>query len=375
MKKTILALIFIGCLALVGLLSCGEKIARPHEIPNDGNIGETTYVQLDPPWDNEHGYGFSNPHKVIVGRDTYIYVADTDNNRVVRLDAHGSIQGIYDVPHPVGITQDELLRLLVVTGDSKNIYKIDVGPSGNGIAVLCYSWSNTLKNDTLMIDSTDVFTDISTAIGYVKRYYVTAATASVFQSGKILAFGNLITNATLDTLLTPKFTVNGDTTTNPMIRYGTGIGSTSHPNGVTAFRRSGRDYLLITQDSSYFKSQLLAWNNNTYFRLGWYSTGLVGSDNDLHRNNFFIKPAAATIDSSGNIYIVGQTPQTANLAYKFDSSGKLRMSFGAPGSGNGQLNSPSGIAYDNFANRKTIYISDTGNNRILRFKLSTDIEQ
>ena len=403
MKKTLLLVFLIGCWALINLFSCGKKITRPHELPAGGVIGETTYVQLDPPWDDAHGYDFRNPHKIIIGWDTYIYVADTDNDRILRLDAHGSIRGNYSVPHPVGLTQDELLRLLVVDGISKNIYKIDVGPNGNGIALLCYSWSNTVRNDTLMLTGSDVFTDIANATGYSKRYYVTAATPSILQSGKVVVFGNLINNPTINTtwwrndtsftysvpgfdsiavdtvlfdyLLDSKYLVTGDTTTNPQVRYGTGIGSTSHPNGITAFRRNNRDYLLITQDSSYFKCQLLVWTPNNYYRLGWYYTGLSGSDNDLHRNNFFAGPSAATIDSAGNIYVVGWGSDSTNLAYKFDSSGKLRMSFGTLGDTTGQLNSPSGIAYDNFANRKTIYIADTGNNRILRFKLSTDIQQ
>jgi hypothetical protein len=49
------------------------------------------------------------------------------------------------------------------------------------------------------------------------------------------------------------------------------------------------------------------------------------------------------------------------------------MSFTTLGDSLGQVNNPSGVAYDNFADRKTLYISDTGNNRIVRYKLSTDI--
>lgn len=392
--------------AIVFLISCGTKINRPRENQGGGVIGETTYVQLDPPWDAARGYSFNNPHKIIVGRDTYIYIADTDNNRVVRLDAHGTIQATYDVPHPIGLTQDELLRLLVVTGDSKDIYKINVGPGGNGVAVLCYTWRNNVYNDTLMLKSTDVFTDIACAVGYVKRYYVTAATPFVFNSGKIVVFKNqlinpdsLVSDSLLDYLDNSKYLVGSDTCTNPQISYGTGLGSTSHPNGITAYGRSGRNYLLYTQDSSYFKCQLLAYSNNTYYRLGWYASAFTGTDNDLHRNNYFIHPAAATVDSSGSIFVVGPrnvidsiwwkgdstftyavpdfdsitTHSVVKYIHKFDSTGKLKMSFATLGDSTGQVNSPTGVAYDNFANRKTVYISDTGNNRIVRYKLSTDI--
>jgi hypothetical protein len=424
-NKTALIIVAI-VIALLSMLSCGTKINRPQENQGGGVIGETTYVQIDPPWDNANGYGFLNPHKLIVGRDTYIYIADTDNNQIVRLDAHGTIRATYAVPHPIGLTQDELLRLLVVTGESKDIYKIDVGPTGDGLAVLCYSWHDNVYNDTSMLKSTDVFTDISCAVGYVKRYYVTAATQSVFASGKIVVFHNqidkmdttwwlgdssytyeidnpdsIVSDSLYDYLLNSKYLVSSDTCTNPQIGYGTGLGSTSHPNGITAFGRSGRSYLLYTQDSSYFKCQLMAYNNNTYYRLGWYASAFTGTDNDLQRNNYFIKPAAATVDSSGSIFVVGPrnaldstwwrndstftravpdfdsiTVETViKYIHKFDSLGKLKMSFAVFGSGPGQVDNPCGVAYDNFANRKTVYISDTGNNRILRYKLSTDIGQ
>jgi hypothetical protein len=422
-KITLIAVIVIT--GIVFWVSCGTKINRPKENPGGGIIGETTYVQLDPPWDAVGGYSFNNPHKIIVGRDTYIYIADTDNNRIVRLDAHGTIQATYEVPHPIGLTQDELLRLLVVTGDSKDIYKINVGPGGDGIAVRCYSWRSDVYNDTLMLDDTDVFTDIACAAGYVKRYYVAAATPSIFNSGKIVVFKNqinvmdtigwwkndtlyqhpvpdpdsIVRDSVFDYLLNSKYLVGSDTCTNPQINYGTGLGSTSHPNGVTAFGRSGRNYLLYTQDSSYFKCQLLAYNNNTYYRLGWYASAFTGTDNDLHRNNYFIHPAAATVDSSGSIFVVGPrntidstwwkgdstytyavpdfdsvtTDSVIKYIHKFDANGVLKMSFAVFGDSTGQVKNPCGVAYDNFADRKTVYISDTGNNRIVRYKLSTDL--
>jgi len=61
-------------------------------------------------------------------------------------------------------------------------------------------------------------------------------------------------------------------------------------------------------------------------------------------------------------------------AFKFDPIGRLREAWGPFGNSTGEMNFPRGIAYDHFADRRTVYISDSGNNRILRFKLSTDIE-
>jgi len=55
---------------------------------------------------------------------------------------------------------------------------------------------------------------------------------------------------------------------------------------------------------------------------------------------------------------------------KFNSSGMEMHSFGELGSGEKQFNRSMGVAYFD----KTVYVADTGNNRILRFKLSTDIQ-
>ncbi len=43
--------------------------------------GDTVYVQLNPVWE-----GFNNPQDIYVGRDPFIYVADTDNDRVVMMN-------------------------------------------------------------------------------------------------------------------------------------------------------------------------------------------------------------------------------------------------------------------------------------------------
>lgn len=46
------------------------------------------------------------------------------------------------------------------------------------------------------------------------------------------------------------------------------------------------------------------------------------------------------------------------------------VSFGGRGSGARQFNRPQGVAYD----RRVVYVADTGNNRIARFRLNTDFE-
>ena len=53
-----------------------------------------------------------------------------------------------------------------------------------------------------------------------------------------------------------------------------------------------------------------------------------------------------------------------------DRSRRLNVSFGGPGRGPRQFSSPSGVAYYD----RIVYVADQGNNRILRFKLTSDFE-
>lgn len=71
----------------------------------------------------------------------------------------------------------------------------------------------------------------------------------------------------------------------------------------------------------------------------------------------FTAPTGIVIDSSGDIYVVDSGNSQVK---KFDSNGKLLLSWGSPGSGNGQLLHPNGI----FVGEKYVFVADTGNARI-----------
>jgi hypothetical protein len=301
----------------------------------------------------------------------------------VRLDAAGTEYESYSVPHPIGVTQDELLRLLVTNG-TNNIYKIDVGPdSENSEAVICYSGSRAVDS-TLIFDEFPnfVFTDISALPGAGKIYLACGYDPLMDATGQVFAFWNSVPiAANTDTLIDGATRETGNITLDPVIDYGTGVGYADHPNGLTAFTRGSTLYLLTTQDSSSFKTQMMSYYKNVYYHIEFFQPSIIpGGDNDIYTPSYrWIVPNAATIDSSGNIYVV-TSPDTLSSpaqysAYKFDPTGHIKEEWGLYGSGVGEMKFPRGIAYDNFADRRTIYISDSGNNRILRFKLSTDIEQ
>ncbi len=350
-------------------------------------LSDTTFIQLNPPWDDDNGYSFLNPGNMLIGLDTYLYVCDTGNNRIVRLDAAGTIHDTYDVPHPTGISQNEVLHLLVVNGTS-DIYKIDVGPGGDGEPVICFTADNPTADS--MITDNFIFTDISDMPTDDKTYLACGYDSLLDGTGQVyMFFGFADLEYDSDYMVASEFAIAGadpnvpDTAHNPIVDYGTGVSYTDHPNGITAFLKSDGLFLLSTQDSSSFKTQLLSWYINSYYHVQYFQAAITpGPEVDLYLDeNLDIRPNAATVDPSGNIYIVC-SPDTVSgdslCAYKFGPGGDFLESWGVLGDSTmvseGYMNHPRGIAYDYFADRRTVYISDSGNNRILRFKLSTDIE-
>ncbi len=74
----------------------------------------------------------------------------------------------------------------------------------------------------------------------------------------------------------------------------------------------------------------------------------------------FNDPTGIAIDSDNDVYVVDSGNSQIK---KFDSNGKLLVSWGSAGSGNGQFIHSNGI----FVGKKYVYVADTGNARIQMF--------
>ena len=113
-KLKIFLLFSFSILSLLFLHSCADKfnIEEATSILGDdniGNLGDTIYVRQSPDWE-----GFNNPKDMIVGKEPFIYVADTDNDRIVMLDLSGRVMGDRTIRKPTSITQNYRLDLIVV---------------------------------------------------------------------------------------------------------------------------------------------------------------------------------------------------------------------------------------------------------------------
>ncbi len=374
--KAVFTILFLLTALIAIMLSCGEKIDLPMEVPFEGELGDTLYLQLNPIWDAEHGYDFNNPQAVYFGKDTYLYVADTGNDRILRMDAAGTIHAAIPIVNPISVSQDELMRLLVVTGDQK-VYKIDVGPSGDMLPYVAYDYTAVCDTcyDHDLLDPDDIFVSITDATLGLKTYFVAVRSSVTGGNGRILWFKGSVDPDTADILLPSEFTnAESDTFHNPVVETGNGILTTNFTNHIYAYEQSGAMHLIVCQDSGSYPVHDMVfirqvWDNTWVFDYSHYP-----GEVDILDINLYDFPVGAATDPEGNIYVVDGGLSRNCGGFKFSRAGMLLETFCEPDSLDNVFLKPSSITYDYFGNRKTVFIADSEKNAILRFKLSTDLE-
>ena len=401
------AIIVIVTLSFAAL-SCVEKLdvnSFPEVPPT--NQERIEYIPILPEWQ-----GFNAPEDVHVGYDELIYVADTQNDRVVMLDLNGTVLGISQrIVKPVAIAQDRKLDLLVVGRKDTvlggiplqlaAVFRLNLVGAGHRIEsarpVPVVLHPNYILGRSLrQSDSAIYFTGVATMAD--NHYFVTRTGPSntiITQAGgpdnNILWFGP---NDTLITPLTAYLTATG-----------TGKASANGLSSITTYAvppqradvDTRRSFLVtLTADNSfrvqammYFKTAeesgfepdpaLEVIDTSAATRFLYYADIESGRPGGI-----FIQPEDVTY-SADNRYIFAVDAATDSV-YQFASNGfegirppsystdrkNVIVSFGGTGSASNQFRSPHGVAY--YQDYKLLLVADTGNNRILRFRLSTDFE-
>ncbi len=349
MKNYLSIILFTG---IILITACGgEKIPLPQQPEDDGTsaVNDTVYLQLNPVWDNANGYDFIEPSDILVGREPLLYIADTGNDRILMLDLAGNILGAsQSIENPVALTQDSKLNLLAVTNSNK-IYRIDLVSKQHDIANI------PVELVFEEIDNPDRrYTGISSILGalggqVVIGYYVTASGDQKRDNQVLLFPEDFDVNVPDAISLEPE---------------GLGIQSASDPSGITTLRDFNIDFIFCMVGQNSFKVQ-------------WITAGEFGfiprlnpanGSFDLFEPGKFTSPEDVAVDEEGSIYVVDAQN---DFLYKFSVSGEELQSFGGSGDGEKEFNQPKGVAVFN----QTLYVADSGNNRIVRFKLSTDVSE
>jgi hypothetical protein len=336
------------------LLQCTDKFdpGITQTGSGNGNISDTVYIQQKPVWS-----GFNHPEDMIIGKDGFLYICDTGNDRIVMMDIAGHVLGYSKtIKHPTSITQDYKKDLFVcarfdtlinsanVTYDA--VYQIEMFPAGHVIAnanvirLLPRTSFDFSKPDRKF---TGICAFYDNSIYVARQGNVNSGTSDPDNSIRVFRREGFKDNDRL-----------------PFIEpEGTGLISANGITSLTAFGNRSYDMLVTLVGNNSFKVQWLNYIGSG-INEGKYNNRLDVST-DMMRIGKFAEPEDACIDRSNNIYIADAAKDSV---FKFNSFGDELESFGGPDI----FDSPHAVAhYD-----RTLYVLDTNNDRIVRFILSTE---
>ncbi|MEY2830449.1 MAG: hypothetical protein RIQ33_2307, partial [Bacteroidota bacterium] len=358
------------------------------------NIG---YVPVQPYWS-----GFSNPKDVFVGFDEMVYVID--DNGVHILDLKGQEHAKISIPGATDIIQDRRQHTYV----SGRILK-DIDNNGtleNLPAVYHFynasSASGPIFVDTLIHPYCDATrnTEGFRGIGDEQIEFTGLAALSdnrIYVSRK--GPKNLVTTVAIPDNSILIFDKNGTNIgyCNGLNSSNSNLKSTLDVASIATSQVPPQQYVdapnwfyLVQQapNAEYKVLQIKEFNDVDAGTSFGENQALLNFD-DTKANRFlyesfrFKKPSDVFVapDATGYVFVVDE--ETDSL-YQFTPKGfegvnpaansgitkQIIASFGGSGNGPFQFNKPSGVCYF----KRTIYVADKGNNRICRFKLSTDLE-
>ena len=269
----------------------------------------------------------------------------------------------YAVVHPVAVTQDLAFDLLAVCGDYMEIApdRTDTTFYGNAI----YRRDNSAGGDFQVVwraDSPYAFVQVQGGTRPVEAEFWSVESSMATTKDYYVA--DFIRNRVLQFSLI-------DQPLSVFIEPGRGIGVTEYPVDLYEYEIAGFRYMVYGQGYGNLGVQPVT------LPAGVPLFNLTSEDDTLPAmvrfNHRGFKDVA--VDERSNFYVILQKLDPILNAnsyfYKFSRRGELLLTFGTPGSGDRQFNLPGGIDYLN----GIIYIADTGNNRIVRYTLSTGIRQ
>lgn len=144
-------------LTLTGLIwlfsSCVDKMSLPTDISMQGGsfTGDTTYLRLNPIWDEDNGYQFLTPIEISIAQDGHIFIADSSSQRIFVIDQGGKVLEEFE----------PLTNLIDEEGNSLSPIDVDVDQKMNVFFIdgsrRVYRWNqiwNDLGIDSIAISAT-----------------------------------------------------------------------------------------------------------------------------------------------------------------------------------------------------------------------------
>ncbi len=372
------------------------------EVPDFTNR-QVAYVPILPVISN-----FDHPTDICIGFDQLIYVVDSAREEVVALDEAGREIGRLSVPGARSVTQDRRFDLLVIgsfdttitSGGSTStltfsaIYRVRL-LNGNGYGLSSGQILNKIvhpffeKNSFSSVDQRVFFNRIG-IIGDNQnpnrnnQYYVSRSgpggSSVLGPNDAVFLFGN-------DDALISRVSVNTSSGLfNDYFQMPFGLSTFTQPPQITA--SNSRDFLYTSLDANNaLKVQYIEFIESE-FGAEFRPRILASSDTSkasgfINSPGKFSQPYDVTVAGDATRYIFVVDGQTDSL-YQFTLTGLegvlppaatgitkyQKASFGGSGEGITQFNRPQAVAYFN----QILYVADTDNGRILRFKLTLDFD-
>ncbi len=360
MKLRFLLFLALASIALI-LVSCdtGFDIDQFKTLDSNANIGgDTVYIQLNPAWE-----GFNNPQDLIVGREPFIYVADTDNDRIVMMNLDGQVLGSRSVKRPVAIAQDFRFNLIVcaeldttvngVTQSYSAVFKYDLFAANHRIenapVQMLLPRSNDFNFPQRKYTAVTVFYDNSFYIGRTGPNN----SNMVDPDNSLLQFKvKKLANGTLKDTLIGRVAGLDPT--------GSGLRAVNQVSSLTSLGKRNYDIIATMTGPNNFKAQWMQYIQSVEFT-GYVNVLMPGATQMMVPARFD-RPEGSAVDNAGNMFIADAGKDSV---FKYNTFGDELQSFGGPA----VFDEPSAVAYFD----KTLYVADKKNNRIVRFVLSTDI--
>ncbi len=334
-------------------------------LDSSGNIyvsdsGNNRIVKLDPNGTQLNNFIADNllatPYNIALDSSGNIYVADSGNNRIVKMDSTGAVLTNFtagdSLNGPQGVALDSSGNIYVADFGNNSIVKLN--PTG---ALL-----DTFTDDDSLIQpssvAVDSFGNIYIADSGNDRIVKLSPSGSVLNTFSHETINNLNFNSSRGVTIDStgniyvadsgnKRIVKLNSTGAALDIFSTGD-SLNGPQGV-ALDSSGNIYVAD-------------FSNQRIIKLSPTGTVLSTFKNTIFPSQFQ-NLSGITADSQNNVYVMDYA---SNNIQKFDSSGNFIKMWGSAGTAEGQfsLNYPDSLTVDSHDN---VYVADISNNRIQEF--------
>jgi len=382
----ILAILLLSCDGFFGNKTDIDFIEKPEFV-----IRDISYVPIQPALTQ-----FVEPTDIVAGFDELLYIVDRGTEEIVSIDESGRELGRMRIQGVTSVVQDRRFNLLVIGSKTDTIsdkvfnltciYRIDLqGTLGYGIRhgkiineiVHPFYYKSTFSAS----DADVVFNNIG--ILEDNGFYVTrnGAGNSTF-SGPDDAV--LMFNAN-DVYVTPVAVSSSGALFRDYFKKPFGITTLVQPPQL--FARGGNDFIYTSiSPEGVIKSQYIEYVESEFGAT--YEPRVMVQDTS-QADGFLTSPykfeeptgLALAGDGTNHIFITDRAKDSVFLfslnGYEgvkppagYSTNRYITVSFGGTGQGLMNFNKPMGIAYMN----RVIYIADSGNGRVLRFKLTSDFD-